>query len=160
MIKYYLVILFIILPVFVMLGQSKIYLQHQKKPSRQKKISVNRDYTFQTSDSSYYRHQILSFTDSTLMIGTSFPGDTALLYMTDIQSLRKNKKFGVFEVTAFAGLILLTVTPVVWAFEGGTAAIETLKGVGVLAAFSVPVILLKEIGRNKDTKNKWNILAE
>jgi hypothetical protein len=143
-----------------MLGQSKIYLQHQRKPSRHKKISVNRDYTFQTSDSTYYRHRILSFTDSTLRIGANFPGDTALIYMTDIQSLRKNKKSGVFEVIAFTGLILLSVTPVVWAFEGGTAAIETLKGVGVLAAFSVPIILLKEIGRNKDTKNKWNILTE
>lgn len=160
MIKYYLVILFILLPVLVMLGQSKIYLQHQKKPNRHKKISVNQDYTFLTSDSSYYRYRILSFTDSTLMIGANFPGDTALIYTTDIQSLRKNKKFGIFEVTAFAGLILLSVTPVVWAFEGGTAAIETLKGVGVLAAFSVPVILLKEIGRNKDTKNKWDIVTE
>jgi hypothetical protein len=43
------------------------------------------------------------------------------------------------------------------AFEGDEAALGTLEGVAVLAVFSVPVLLLKEIGRKKDTKNKWYI---
>ena len=160
MIKYGIVIFFaLFLPVHAM-AQSNIYLQHQIKSNRQKKISVKRDYTFHTLDTTYYRNHILSYTDSTLMIADNFHSDTVVLSMVDIRYLEKNTKFAVFEVTAYLGLILLSVTPVVWAFEGNQAAKETLQGVGVLAAFSVPGLLLKEVGRKKDTKNKWKICTE
>ena len=160
MLKYIFVILLVLLAPLSMWAQSKIYLQHQTKPGRQKKIAINRDYTFQTQESTYSHCRILEFTDSTLTATAQYPDDTVLLSLEDIYYLRKNKKFGVFEVTAYAGIILLSITPVVWVVEGGTAAIETLQGVGVLAAFSVPFLLMKEIGRKKDTKNKWRILTE
>jgi len=159
MIKYLLFILLGILFVIPGLAQSKIYLQHQTKPHRQKQLSFKRDYTFQTYDTTYYNHRILAFTDTTLMIGKLIPGDTVLISMMDIIYLKKNKKVGVFEVSAYLGCILLTITPIVWAFEGNEAALGTLEGAALLAAFSVPVLLVKEIGRKKDTKNKWNIRA-
>jgi hypothetical protein len=160
MIKYGIVIFFaIFLPVYA-IAQSNIYLQHQIKSNRQKKISINRDYTFHTADTIYYRTQILSWTESTLMIAANVQSDTIVLSIENIQYLEKHSKYAVFEITAYLGAILLSVTPVVWAFEGGQAAIGTLQGVGVLAAFSVPGLLLKRVGRKKDTKNKWSICTE
>ena len=160
MIKYGIIIFFaIFLPVNAN-AQSNIYLQHQIKSNRQKKISLKREYTFQTSDTTYYRTQIVSWTDSTLLVVTNVKNDTIVLSVENIQYLEKHSKHAVFEVTAYLGVILLSVTPVVWAFEGGQAALETLQGVGVLAAFSVPGLLLKTIGSKKDIKNKWSIRTE
>lgn len=155
MIKYILLIFIVLIFVIPGLSQSKIYLQHKTKPDRQKKLSMKRDYTFQTYDTTYYKYRILAFTDSTLMIGKLFSGDTVLISMFDITCLTMNKKVGFFEVTAYLGCILLTISPIVWAFEGGEAALGTLEGAGLLAAFSIPVLLLKEVGRKKDTKIKW-----
>ncbi len=140
-------------------SQSQIYLQHKEKPNRIKKIATERLYTFQALDTTYYDCRILGLSDSTEIIVLLSKDDTLLLPTSDILSLEKNKEIGVFEVTAYLGVILLAITPVVWAFEGGEAALGTLQGVGVLAACSVPFLLLKKIGKKKDTRNKWRICA-
>ena len=151
-----LIVCLLLIPGF---SQSQIYLQHKAKPNRIKKISTERLYSFQTLDSTYYDCRILDLSDSSEIIILLSQDDTVLLPISDILSLEKNKEIGVFEVTAYLGVVLLAVTPVVWAFEGGEAALGTLEGVGVLAACSVPFLLLKKIGKKKDTRNKWRIRA-
>jgi hypothetical protein len=160
MIKYSIVIFFALFLPFHAMAQSNIYLQHQIKSNRQKKISIKHDFTFHTADTIYYRTHILSYTDSTLMIAAKVQSDTIVLSIEDIQYLEKHPKYAIFGITAYLGAILLSVTPVVWAFEGGQAAIGTLQGVGVLAAISIPGLLLQNIGRKKDIKNNWSICTE
>jgi len=160
MIKYGIVIFFALFLQGPGMAQSNIYLQHQIKSNRQKKISIKREYTFHTADTIYYRTQILSYTDSTLMIAANVQSDTIVLSIENILYLEKHSKYAVFGITAYLGAILLSVTPVVWAFEGAQAAIGTLQGVGVLAAISIPGLLLQDIGRKKDIKNKWSICTK
>ena len=64
---------------------------------------------------------------------------------------------GFFEVVAYTSAILLTITPIVWIFDGGDEALGTLQGAGLLAGVSVPVILAKNIGKRKDVSNDWEI---
>jgi hypothetical protein len=71
--------------------------------------------------------------------------------------VEKVKKFHGFEVIATFGIIGLTISPIIWATEGNDAALEMLQASGALLAVSVPFIALREIGRKKDTKNKWVI---
>ena len=160
MIKYGIVFFFALLLPGHAVAQSDLYLQHQIKSNRQKKISLRHEYTFHTVDTVFYRARILSWTDTTLIVAAKIGSDTTVLTTGNIQYLEKHSKHAVFEVTAYLGVILLTVTPVVWAFEGGAAALGTLQGAGTLAAFSVPGLLVKTIGRKKDFKNKWSIRTE
>jgi hypothetical protein len=136
-------------------GQSRILLQHMNKPNVQRKISPKRVYNINTSDSTYHRYRILALSDSTLKIDSELREDPRDIPVTDIEQLEKVKKYGFFEVMGTLGVIGLTITPVVWAFEGNEEALGMLEASGVLLAGSVPIILLKDIGRKKDMRKKW-----
>lgn len=138
-------------------SQSYIYLQHNLKPNRQKKISFKKEYKIQTSDSVFYRQQISYYSDDTLLISSRCCPQTLKLPFSDITSIEKSKKYGVFEVIGTIGIIALSVTPVIWATEGNEAALGMLEVSGVFLAASAPFLAIKEIGRKKDTKTKWKI---
>lgn len=138
-------------------GQSKLYLQHRDKPNRQKKISPKKEYIIQTKDTTFYKYRIISFSDSTLKVGSELKKDFRDIPTKDIEQLEKAKKVGVFELIGTLGVIGLTITPIIWATEGNEEALGMLGASGVLLAASVPVILIKDIGRKKDLRKKWKI---
>ena len=138
-------------------GQSKIYLQHRYKPNRQKQISPKKEYIIQTTETTFYNYHIISFSDSTLNIRSGSKEDSREIPMNEIEQLEKAKSFGAFEVIATLGIIGLTITPIIWATEGNEEALGMLEVSGVLLAASVPVVLMKDIGRKKDMRNKWKL---
>ena len=141
-------------------GQSKLYLQHRYKPNRQKNISLKKEYIFQTKDTTLYRYQITSFSDTSLKIRSRSKADSIQIPVIDIKRIEKAKKYGVFEVVATLGLIGLSITPVIWATEGSEEALGMLEASGFLLAVSVPILVIKEVGRKSDAKSKWIILVK
>ena len=139
-------------------GQSKIYLQHRDKPHVHRKISPKRVYRINTSDTILYRYHILALSDSTLKVDSESRQDPRDIPVNDIELLEKTKKSGVFEVVGILGVIGLTITPIIWATEGSQEALGMLEASGVLLASSVPIILLKDIGRKKDMRKKWKLI--
>jgi hypothetical protein len=150
----FMLLLFSLIPSF---SQSELYLQHKLKPNRQRKISFKKEYEIQTSDTIFYHHQISYFSDDTLLISSKCCPQSLKLPFSDITSIEKSKKYGVFEVIGTIGIIALSVTPVIWATEGNEAALGMLEVSGVFLAASAPFLAIKEIGRKKDTKTKWMI---
>ena len=139
-------------------GQSKIYLQHRYKPNVQRKISPKRVYNINTSDSTFYSYHILALSDSTLKVNSDSRQDLRDIPVSDIEQLEKGKRYGVFELMGILGVIGLSITPVIWAVEGNEEALGMLEASGVLLASSVPIILLKDIGRKKDMRKKWKLI--
>lgn len=156
-IVFFLVFLFLVSALTPCFSQSDIYLQQRLKPNRQKKISFKKEYEIQTADTIFYRHQISYFSDDTLLLSSNCCPQPFKLAFIDITYIEKSKKYGGFEIIATIGIIALSITPVIWATEGNDAALEMLEVSGVFLACSVPVLLLKEAGRKKDTKTKWKI---
>jgi hypothetical protein len=139
-------------------GQSNVYLQHRYKPNVQRKISPKRVYNINTSDSTFYSYHILALSDSTLKVNSESRQDLRDIPVGDIEQLEKVKNYGVFEVVGTLGIIGLTITPIIWATEGNDEALGMLEASGVLLASSVPIILLKDIGRKKDMRKKWKLI--
>ncbi len=153
-------LLFFVLFLFLSLGiqgQSRLYLQHQEKSHRQKDIRFKRNYTITTDNRTYRNYRLVSFTDSTITWTAKSDQDTVTVFLDQIQILRKEKKFLVFEITAMFSAIGLMITPLIWATEGGEEALGALEAFGTLLAVTVPVVLIREIGRNKNTRGKWKI---
>lgn len=138
-------------------GQSKLYFQHRDKPHRQKNISPKKEYTLQTTDTTFYRYRIISLSNDILKINSSSMEDTLGIPVMNIEWIEREKDFAAFEVIGMLGVICLTITPVIWAVEGNEEALGMLEASGGLLAVSVPIILLKEIGRKKDMRKKWKI---
>lgn len=137
------------------LCQSRLYLQHTEKPGRQKNISFRRNYSLSTEDQRFQDYRLVSFTDSTATWSSRYQADTITLNFDQIIMLRKGKKFQVIEVTAALSAIGLMITPLIWAVEGGEEARGSLEAFGTLFAVTVPLVLLRETGRNKDTRSRW-----
>lgn len=142
------------------LAQSNLYLQHQEKPSRHQKIKQKSKYNIITTDTVFYGYHLLKIENDELTIGRNETGSEEVLHISDIQTLVKHVKGGVFEVIGTLGVIMLSITPVVWAFEGNEEALGTLNAAGWLVAISAPFIIAKEIGRKKDMKSKWKICTQ
>jgi hypothetical protein len=139
------------------ISQSDIYLQHKYKPNRQKKIDFNHAYTIQTIDSTYYKARVSVYSKDTLALYSEYANHVSKILIKEVIYVEKVKKFHGFEVIATFGIIGLTISPIIWATEGNDAALEMLQASGALLAVSVPFIALREIGRKKDTMNKWVI---
>ncbi len=139
------------------LSQSALYLQHREKPDLQKKVSLKKEYKFKTSDTTLYRHRIASFSSDSLMLFSEHTSAFIKININDIYYLEKEKKYGAFEILGTIGMIALSITPVIWATEGNEEALGMLQVSGVFLACSAPFLAIKEIGRKKDTKNKWEI---
>lgn len=141
-------------------GQSKIYLQHQVKPHRQISISLNKEYTFKTADSTFTKYHIVTFSEKELLISSIESKDTVQLLFADIERIVKIRKFGLFEAIGTLGLVCLISTPGLWATGRSDEASDMLLISGFLLTVSVPVVAVRRIGRNKDIKNKWTIRVE
>ena len=138
-------------------GQSQLYLQHRHKPHRQENMLLNKEYIFQTSDSTYNKYHIIAFTEDDLLISSITWKDTLQIPFKDIESVVKVKKFGLIEAIGTLGLVCLTTTPAFWATGRSQEASDMLIISGFLLTVSVPIIAIKRIGRKKDTKSKWTI---
>ncbi len=142
------------------LAQSQLYFQHQEKPARHQKIKQKSKYNIITTDTVFYGYHLLKIENDELTIFRSETGSEEVLHISDIHKIVKNVKYGVFEVIGTLGVIMLSITPVVWAFEGNVEALGTLNAAGGLLAISAPIIIAKEIGRKKNMKSKWKICTQ
>jgi hypothetical protein len=141
-------------------AQSRLFFQHQEKPGRQKKIDQKWDYNIVTMDTAFNSYHLLDIDNDNLIISQSESGDMVALKILDIKTIEKKIKFGVFDAIGTLGVIMLSITPVVWAFEGNQEALGTLEAAGGLLAISVPFLAIREIGRKKNMEYKWKICAE
>lgn len=141
-------------------AQSQLYFQHQEKPSRHQKIKQKTKYTIITTDTVFYGFHLMKIDHDELTIFRNESGSEEVLKISDIQTIVKNVKSNFFGVMGTLGVIMLTVTPIVWVDEGGEEALGTLEAAGGLLAISAPFIIAKEIGRKKNMKEKWKICAE
>ncbi|WP_373521837.1 hypothetical protein [Aquiflexum sp.] len=80
--------------------------------------------------------------------------------ISNIQTIVKNVNPGFFGFIGYLGVIMLSGTPVIWAFEGNKEALGMLEAAGGLMAISAPFILVKEIGRKKNMESKWKICTQ
>ena len=142
---------------FPCMSQSDIYLQHRYKPNRQKRINLNHTYTVQTIDSTYYHSKLSIYSKDSLTLYSEGNDKATHIGFNEVSCLERKKKSYIVEAVAIVGIICLTISPIIWATEGNEAALEMLEASGALLAVSVPFWVLKEIGRKKDTKNKWMI---
>ena len=138
-------------------AQSSIFIENKSHEGRIRKLNSDRQYTVFTSDSVYRYHKLGVVNDSTLSLISQTDAPALSIRIKDINYLKKEPKTGVFEVIAYTGAILLSITPVVWAFDGRDEALGTLQGAGLLAAVSVPVIVGKNAFKKKDMINHWTI---
>jgi len=139
------------------MGQSEIYLQHRSKPNRKKIINLNHTYTVRTIDSSYYHVKLSIYNKDTLILNCEGFNNSTDIAIDEVIFLEKVKKSYVLKAVATIGIIGLTISPIIWATEGNEAALGMLQVSGVFLAASVPFLIIKEIGRKKNTKNKWLI---
>ncbi|MEB2781294.1 hypothetical protein U3A58_12910 [Algoriphagus sp. C2-6-M1] len=140
-----------------LMAQSKLYLQHQEKPSRNQKIKQKSRYNIITTDTVFYGYHLLKIQNDELTIFGNESGSEEVLHISEIQTLVKNINPGFFGFIGYLGVIMLSGTPVIWAFEGNEAALGMLEAAGGLMAISAPFIIVGEIGRKKDLKSKWKI---
>jgi len=69
-------------------GQEPLVLQHRKKVNRYKKLYLDREYTFKTTDTTY-DSEILSFSDTTVTITRWIPGtETEIVHYEDHRGKR------------------------------------------------------------------------
>lgn len=163
-------------------GQSDIYLQHRKKPNRQKKLDLQLIYLIKTTDTLYY-NKIVDYSDSYLVITEShrenkdtavydpvkgsfvyeamYQTDTVIIQFSDILYLKKDlfKNRALEEyggcysfVTIIGSLIILPITY----FQSGAAALN--KGViisGSILAITLPLWFLGTRKIKYDLKGKW-----
>jgi hypothetical protein len=141
-------------------AQSSLYFQYNEKPSRHQRIKQKWKYNIITNDTVFYGYHLLKIEDDELTIYRNETASEEVLHVSDIQTIVKNVKYGVFDVIGTLGVIMLSITPVVWAFEGNEEALGTLEAAGGLIAISAPFIVVREIGRKKDLKNKWKICGK
>ena len=138
-------------------GQAQLYLQHRDKPHRQENISLSKEYTFKTADSTFTKYRIIAFSEEDLLISSISLEDTVQIAFKDINGLIKVRKFGLFEAIGTLGLVCLTSTPALWATGRSDEASDMMLISGFLLAVSVPVIAARRIGRKRDIKTKWSI---
>ncbi|WP_373492668.1 hypothetical protein [Aquiflexum sp.] len=142
------------------LAQSVLYLQHQEKPSRHQKIKQKSKYNIITNDTVFYGYHLLKIESDELTIFRNESGSEEVLHISEIQTLVKNVNPGFFGFIGYLGVIMLSGTPVIWAFEGKEEALGMLEAAGGLMAISAPFIIAKEIGRKKNMKSKWKICTQ
>jgi len=142
------------------LAQSKLYFQHQEKPSRHQKIKQKSKYNIITTDTVFYGYHLFKIENDELTIFRNESGSEEVLHISDIQTIVKNTNSGFFGVPGYLGAIMLSTTPVIWAFEGKEEALGMVEAGGWLMAISAPFIIAKEIGRKKNMKSKWKICTQ
>ena len=142
------------------LAQSKLYFQHQEKPSRHQKIKQKSKYNIITTDTVFYGYHLLKIENDELTIFRNESGSEEVLHISDIQTIVKNDNSGFFGFLGYLGAIMLSTTPVIWAFEGKEEALGMVEAGGWLMAISAPFIIADEIGRKKNMKDKWEICTQ
>ena len=142
------------------MAQSRLFFQHQEKQSRHRKIKQNWNYTIVTIDTAFYRYHLLNIDNGNLIISENKSKNVVVLNISDIHTIEKKVKYGVFDFIGTVGVIMLCITPIVWAFDGNEEALGTLEAAGGLLAISAPFLVLREIGRKKNMKRKWKICTE
>lgn len=142
------------------LAQSKLYFQHQEKPSRHQKIKQKSKYNIITNDTVFYGYHLLKMESDDLRINRNETGSEEVLHISDIQTIVKNVNSGFFGIVGYLGVIMLSGAPVIWAFEGKEEALGMLEAAGGLLAISAPFIIADEIGRKKNMKDKWKICTQ
>jgi hypothetical protein len=138
-------------------GQAQLYLQHRYKPHRQENISLIKEYTFKTADSTFAKYRIATFSEEDLLIHSISRGDTIQLPIEDIERLTRVRKFGLFEAIGTLGLVCLVSAPALWVTGRGDEASDMMLISGFLFTVSVPIIAVRRIGTKRNTKTKWTI---
>ena len=141
-------------------SQNRLFLQYQENPLRQKNIKPKWQYTVIMKDTVFYGYHLVKLERDELTIADHQFGHELHVMVSDIKTLKKHSKSGVFNVVAYAGMIMLSITPVVWATEGGDEALGTLKAAGGLLAISIPFIFVMKLGSKKDLTSKWKLATQ
>lgn len=130
-------------------GQAQLYLQHRGKPHRQENISLNKEYDFRTTDSTYTKYRIIAFSDEELLIGSISKEDTLQVPFRNIERIIKVRKFGLFEAIGTLGLVCLASTPALWVTGRSDEASDLTLISGFLLTVSVPIVAVRRIGTKK-----------
>ena len=138
-------------------GQNSLYLQHRYKPNRQAKIWLDKEYKFQTPDTTFSKYRIVAFSEQDLLISSLEPRDTVQISFDEIEKLTRVKKFGFVEAVGTVGLLCLCSAPFLWATGRGDEATDMAVIGGSLLTLTLPIIGVKRIGTKKNTKTKWAI---
>jgi len=181
--KFILTFLFLFVAMFVC-GQDYIVLQNRAKPTKTKKLKLDRVFTVKTNNTTYYS-EIINVTDTTLSVirkvktdrDTTYTysigkgkdttrlvplyiNDTSVILLTDIQYLQKdwfeNRRW--IEPFAWLGIgaVLGSVAlPYAVFYKGGDEFKNWAILEGVLIGVSAPAIFIGTRTSKYDLKNKW-----
>lgn len=151
--------------VFVLTGYSSsgqsLTLKHRTK-DKTKNLSFHDDLIFETADTVYKHHHIVSVTE-TLLVVANFR-DTVSIPITTLTVIKKYnfKKRGILEPFVYlaalsaAGMVIFPIAAL--AESDGHEALNVLGVMAAVTAFSGGVILIMLSKRSFDLTTKWKIV--
>jgi hypothetical protein len=143
--------------------QKKLVLQSKQDRNKKMEMNLKRPYIIQTTDSTYFEHLIISYSDSSLILENqnydfdTLPTEVKFSEITSIKKywLKRRRVLAPFAFGVFTPILAIPLAGMVWANGGGQTALDGLIFAGTVSAVCAPFVFVGTRKTKYDLRHDW-----